>query len=159
MTGFSEDQTARELLEMHMVRHGLRASRQRDVIVDVFLEATGHVAIDELHERVRRRDTRIGQATVYRTMKLLVDCGVAVARHFGDGHTRYELADLRGTHHDHLICTECGAIVEFVDDRIADLQSEVAERHRFEVTRHRLELYGRCPSCRIRSQGPVSRER
>ncbi len=109
----------------------------------------GHVSVEELVARVRRLDPRISVATVYRTMKLLAECGLAVPRQFGDGQTRYEPA----THqhpdaHDHLICTGCGTIVEFESDRISELQARVARRHGFEVQRRRLELYGRCSRCR-----------
>ncbi len=138
----------RALLKAHMARRGLRPSRQRDLIVEVFLRAEGHVSVDELWQRVRAADPRVAQATVYRAMRLLVEAGLAIARQFGDGQARYEVIDLRRAHHDHLICTQCGAIVEFVDERIESLQEEVAERHQFTVTRHRLELYGRCPACR-----------
>jgi Fur family ferric uptake transcriptional regulator len=82
-------------------------------------------------------------------MKLLAECGLAVPRRFGDGQTRYEPATARHPdRHDHLICTGCGAIVEFESDRISELQLRVARRHGFEVERRRVELYGRCASCR-----------
>jgi Fur family ferric uptake transcriptional regulator len=134
------------ILQAYMAEHGLKSSRQRDVIVEVFLDS-GHIAVDELLAKVRRVDARISQATVYRAVKLLVDCGLAVARHFGDGQTRYELSETGRRHHDHLICTECGAIVEFVDESIERLQDEAARQHGYRITRHRLELYGVCPSC------------
>jgi Fur family ferric uptake transcriptional regulator len=107
----------------------------------------GHVPVDALVARVREQDPRVSIATVYRTMKLLVECGLATARHFGDGGTRYEPA-IRRHHHDHLICTRCGAIVEFESERIEELQDRVARRHGFEVEHHRLEIYGRCARCR-----------
>lgn len=126
---------------------GLKQSRQRTAIAEVFFEMGGHVAIDELVARVREQDPRVSVATVYRTMKLLAECGLAVARHFGDGQTRYEPA-VRRHHHDHLICTACGEIVEFESERIEELQDRVARRHGFEVEHHRLEIYGRCARCR-----------
>jgi len=107
----------------------------------------GHVSVEELVARVRRLDPRISVATVYRTMKLLADCGLAVPRQFGGGQTRYEAAAGRG-HHDHLICTGCGEIVEFANEKIETLQALVARRHGFEVESHKLELYGRCVRCR-----------
>ncbi len=129
-------------------RNGLKHSRQRERIAETFLAMGGHVSVDELVARVRRVDPRISVATVYRTMKLLADCGVAVQRQFGgDGQTRYEAATGR-PHHDHLICTTCGEIVEFANERIESLQEIVAKRHGFEVESHRLELYGRCARCR-----------
>ena len=134
-------------LQEYMLRHGLKSSRQRDTIATVFFEAGGHLRVDELLERVRRVEPKVSQATVYRTMKLLVDSGLAHPRNFGDGHTRYELSDADGAHHDHLICTRCGKIVEFVDDRIEELQEKVASAHGFVVTDHKMELYGHCGAC------------
>ena len=85
-------------------------------------------------------------ATIYRTMKLLSESGLAHARNFGDGQTRYEPAFGR-EHHDHLICTRCGAIIEFENDRIEQLQDVVAKKHGFRVTSHKMELYGLCKGC------------
>ena len=131
-----------------ITRNGLKHSRQRERIAETFLQMGGHVSVEELVARVRRVDPRISVATVYRTMKLLAECGVAVPRQFGgDGQTRYEAATGR-PHHDHLICTSCGDIVEFANERIESLQELVAKRHGFEVQSHRLELYGRCARCR-----------
>jgi len=126
---------------------GLKHSRQRDVIVETFFATGGHEPVDALVARVRARDPRVSVATVYRTMKLLAECGLAVPRRFEDGQTRYEPAGHRG-HHDHLICTGCGRIVEFENERIEDLQRRVARSHGFEVESHKLELYGRCAECR-----------
>ncbi len=135
-----------ELLQRYLAERGLKSTRQRSLIVNTFLGASGHLDVDELLRRVRESDPRVSAATVYRTMKLLADCGLAHAQRFGDGHTRYESA-LNRDHHDHLICTSCGAIVEFENDRIEALQDAVARRHGFKVTRHKLELYGLCRGC------------
>ncbi len=132
----------------YIATHQLKHSRQRDRIAETFLSMSGHVSIEELVARVRRVDARISVATVYRTMKLLADCGLAIPRQFGgEGQTRYESAAGRA-HHDHLICTVCGEIVEFANERIESLQEAIARRHGFEVESHRLELYGRCARCR-----------
>jgi len=135
------------LLRDYMAQHGLKASRQREIIADVFFTAQGHLTVDELLQRVRKVDARVSQATVYRAMRLLTDCGLAEPRNFSDGQTRYELAHGHEDHHDHLICTRCGQIVEFVDDRIEALQSKVAQSHGFSVTHHKMELYGICATC------------
>lgn len=138
-----------EILRAYITENGLKSSRQRELIAEVFFEAGGHLKVDELLERVREVDPKIGQATVYRTMKLLTKCGLAQPRQFGDGHTRYEpIGPDEEEHHDHLICESCGRIVEFMDERIERLQDEVAEAHGFLVTHHKMELYGLCPSCR-----------
>lgn len=142
----------RQALRAYLAAQGLKVTRQRELIVDVFFEAGGHLRVDELLSRVRAIDPKVSQATVYRTMRLLKDSGLAQERRFGDGHALYEPSGDDDAHHDHLICIECGAIVEFVDERIEALQEEVAAAHGFEVTRHRMELYGRCEVCRGRGR-------
>jgi Fur family ferric uptake transcriptional regulator len=142
--------SARERLNQWIVERGLKQTRQRDLIVDTFFSASGHLSIDELLAQVSERDRNIGAATVYRTMKILSEAGLASARHFDDGQTRYEAA-LDRHHHDHLICTECHTIVEFENERIEELQNAVAAEQGFIVTRHKLELYGLCQACRARA--------
>jgi len=136
-----------EQLGAFLERRGLKHSRRREFILETFLSMGGHVPVETLVARVREQDPRVGAATVYRTMKLLADCGLAVQRQFGDGQTRYEHAR-GGGHHDHLICTGCGRIVEFENERIEELQLKVARSHGFEVESHKLEMYGRCAACR-----------
>ena len=135
-----------QALRTFIAKEGLKNSRQRETIAQVFFESTEHIRVEELLQRVRQVDPKVSQATVYRTMKLLVDCRLAEARQFQDGQTRYEASDDEGHHHDHLICTKCGKIVEFVDERIEELQEEVAASHGFKVSDHKMELYGVCDS-------------
>ncbi|MFL5318017.1 MAG: Fur family transcriptional regulator [Myxococcaceae bacterium] len=129
-----------------MSQHGLKSTRQRSLIIDTFFETGGHLSVEELWSKVRTTDTRVSVATVYRTMKLLSDSGLVHSRNFGDGQTRYEVAVGRH-HHDHLICTNCGTIVEFENDRIEAMQDAVARKHGFKVTSHKMELYGLCQKC------------
>jgi Fur family transcriptional regulator, ferric uptake regulator len=150
--GHAEDATPahlnhlRGLLEAYMVKKGLRSTEQRRLIVETFFQAPAHITIEELLAQVRAVDARVGYATVYRTLKLLAECGVATERRFGDGVTRYEIAN-EGAHHDHLICLECGGIEEFEEEAIERLQEEVATRHGFTVKSHKHELYGTCSTC------------
>lgn len=134
------------VLQRYMAQHGLKSTRQRSLIVDTFFDMDGHHTVEDLWSRVRQQDQRVSVATVYRTMKLLSDCGLAHARNFGDGQTRYEAAVGRH-HHDHLICTRCGLIVEFENDKIEAMQEAVARKHGFTVLSHKMELYGLCKSC------------
>ena len=144
----------RALLHEHMVRRGLRATDQRCLIVDTFFAAPNHVSIEELLAQVREKDARVGYATVYRTHKLLTECGVAYERKFGDGLTRYELADDE-SHHDHLICVSCHTILEFEEPRIEALQEEIARRHGFVVQTHKHEMYGLCADCLAKQNRPA----
>ena len=131
----------------YMARKGLRSTSQRRVVTDTFFRAHGrHLSIEDLLAMVRKRDPKVGYATIYRTLKLLAECGLANERHFGDGVTRYEIAH-EEEHHDHLICTSCNCIIEFEDDRIEKLQEQVAKRHGFVVSSHKHELYGLCSTC------------
>jgi Fur family ferric uptake transcriptional regulator len=124
---------------------GLKHSAVRDLVVEEFLQAGTHITIEDLLARVRRRAAGVGYSTVYRTLKLLVESGEAVARDFGGAQSLFEPADTR--HHDHAVCVRCGAIREFEESAIETLQEKVARRLGFEVTSHRLELYGVCADC------------
>ncbi len=137
---------AEQILTRHMAKKGLKSTRQRTLIVGTFLDSSGHISVDDLLAKVRTVDPRVSAATVYRTMKLLTECGLAHAQHFGDGQTRYETAAGRD-HHDHLICTRCSTIIEFEDERIEAMQDAVARMHGFRVTHHKMELYGVCRAC------------
>src|SRR5262245_4688743 len=137
----------RARLQSYMAKKGLRSTAQRRLIVDTFFEGSPHVTIEDLLAEVRAKDRGIGYATVYRTLKLLAECGVASERRFGDGLSRYELADEASTHHDHLICLSCGSITEFEEPRIESLQDEVAARYGFEILTHKHEMYGTCADC------------
>jgi Fur family ferric uptake transcriptional regulator len=132
-------------LGRYLEQHGLKHTKQRDAILIAFLEAKSHVTSEELFTILREKSPGIGHTTVYRTMKLLCDAGLAQERHFADGGTRYEVEH---EHHDHLICTHCGKIIEFECEMIEDTQNEIAKRHGFRILRHRHELYGHCEDCR-----------
>jgi Fur family transcriptional regulator, ferric uptake regulator len=138
-------------LDAYMARHGLRSTEQRRVIIDTFFGTTEHITIDTLLREVRAVDARVGYATVYRTMKLLTESGVVQEHKFGDGFTRYELAD-DDAHHDHLICLECGKITEFEEDAIEELQAKIAKRHGFLVRAHKHEMYGICSDCQAKTR-------
>jgi Fur family transcriptional regulator, ferric uptake regulator len=129
-----------------IARKGLKSTQQREIILHEFMKSGSHLSTEDLYLKIRKKHPGIGYATVYRTLKLFAECGIAEARHFGDGQTRYE--SIAGEeHHDHLICTACGAILEFESQRIEELQEKVAAEHKFKITSHRLELYGICQRC------------
>ena len=144
----------RELLNDHMNRRGLRSTDQRKLIVETFFKAPNHISIEELLAEVRQQDPKVGYATVYRTLKLLTECGVAFERKFGDGLTRYELAD-ESSHHDHLICVDCGKIIEFEEPQIEELQERIAARYGFLLKTHKHEMYGSCAECQAKSARPA----
>lgn len=140
-------------LNEFMLQRGLRSTEQRRLIVDTLFAGQEHVTVEGLLDQVRAVDPGIGYATVYRTLKLMLECGVAQEHDFGDGRTRYELADAEA-HHDHLVCVDCGAITEFEEPAVEALQERIATRHGFEIRDHKHELYGICADCqRGRSRG------
>ena len=134
---------AQRRLDAYMRTRGLKHTRQRDEILEAFFTAGGHVSIDELLARVQERLAGVGYATVYRTLKLFSEAGVAHERHFQDGQTRYEPV-VEDEHHDHLICTLCGKIFEFEDPIIEKRQAEIAADHGLRLHTHRHEIYGTC---------------
>ncbi len=143
MTKSPNIERLRQNLDDYMSEKGLRTTEQRRLIVTTFFDADEHLTIEDLLERVRNIDSRVGYATVYRTMKMLSEGGIANELHFGDGATRYEVAD-EDAHHDHLICENCGNIIEFEEPLIEELQERVAASYGFIVTHHKHELYGHC---------------
>jgi Fur family ferric uptake transcriptional regulator len=134
----------REALARYLEERNLRRTQQREAILEVFLATTGHITSDDLYQKVREKHRRIGYTTVYRTMKLLCEAGLATERHFDDGVTRYEIQQ---EHHDHLVCVRCGKIVEFECSMIESAQDDIAQEYGFRLLRHRHELYGHCPDC------------
>ncbi|MCA9716324.1 MAG: transcriptional repressor [Myxococcales bacterium] len=131
----------------YLAKNQLKSTRQRDLIAYKFFSTEGHISIEELLALSRTENPRIGYATVYRTLKLLTECGLAAMRRFGDGQTMYETAG-DTEHHDHLICIECGHVLEFQNEEIEREQERVARSFGFNLVRHRLELYGMCPKAR-----------
>lgn len=135
-----------ESFRAYVVRQGLRWTAQRQALLEAFLSQGGHWTAEELH-----RGTPVGRktgfATVYRTLKHLVACGLAREVDLGDGKLHFERMR-PNEHHDHLLCVDCGALVEFHNPRIEHLQEKVAGKYGYRITHHRLVLYGHCPRCR-----------
>ena len=127
-------------------RKGLKTTSQRMIILEAFLGSDSHFSTEELYLKLREEYPKIGYATVHRTLKLFAECGIAAERNFGDGQARFEPIHAE-EHHDHLVCTECGLIIEFEDPQIELLQQKVAAEHNFTIANHRLELYGLCAGC------------
>jgi Fur family ferric uptake transcriptional regulator len=136
-------------LAAYLEKNHLKQTKQRELILQTFLAAKRHVTSEDLYQAVRAEHPNIGYTTVYRTMKLLVEAGLATERHFDDGITRYEIEH---EHHDHLVCIKCGKIQEFECEMIERTQHEIADRYGFEILRHRHELYGHCSSCGAESR-------
>ncbi len=138
---------AEDIFSEYMVQNSLKDTPQRRLILKFFLENHGHLSADEFYHLLREKGLAVGQATVYRTLKLLCDSGLAKEVNFGDGMSRYEVA-YGHRHHDHLICELCKDNLEVVDDEIEALQKVLAAKYGYILTSHSLYLYGICPKCR-----------
>lgn len=126
----------------YLERQGLRYTSQRRVIAEAFYTSGKHLSLNEVLELARERQAGIGFATVYRTMKLLAESGLAIEHRFDEDGVRYEPSGHE--HHDHLICNRCGRIIEFEDEVVEERQETVARELGFRVASHRHEIYGDC---------------
>jgi len=136
-----------EVFLNHIQKKGLKRTTQRDLILDVFLRTERHLSNEDLYRLVQEEDASVGQTTVYRTLKLLTEAGLAREVRFGDGRTHYE-HNYKHEHHDHMICSECGKIIEFYSAELEALQDAMAAKHRFEISQHLLRIIGVCAECR-----------
>ena len=140
-----------------LARAGRKSTRQRERIVHAFFDAGRHLSAEELYHRIRTEDPRIGLVTVYRTLKLLQEAGLATGRQFGADYRRFD-PNAADRPHDHLVCIRCGRIQEFADVNLQALRDRVARSHGFIVTESRLELYGFCRECARRSRARGARD-
>ena len=136
-----------EVFLKHIQKQGLKRTAQRDLILEVFLRTEAHVSGEDLYRLVREQDPTVGQTTVYRTLRLLTDAGLAREVRFGDGRAHYE-HHYKHPHHDHMICSECGKIIEFYSPELEAIQDAMAAKHKFELTEHLLRMIGICADCR-----------
>lgn len=147
----SQNESVEEFIAF-MAANGFSNTAQRRAIAEAFFALPGHHTLDEFYHHINAIDPGIGQTTVYRTLKLLCAAGLASEIQFADNITRYEIARPR-EHHDHLVCTKCGRIVEIYDARIEKAQAEIARKNDFRLIGHTHNLYGICHSC-----GPGEKE-
>ncbi len=148
-TGISQAhlREAESLFHQHLRSVGLKHTEQRDIILRTFLGSRAHLSTDELYRLVRRKDAKIGFTTVYRTLKLLADCGLASEVAFHDGIARYEHRYNR-RHHHHMVCTQCGRSVEFFSPEVDRLEGKIGRKYHYQPTRHTFQIYGICERCR-----------
>lgn len=125
-------------------KDGMRITQSREALIEFILKQKGHWNIQSVSEKVQRKHPKIGIATIYRTINLLVDEGFLNKTEMGAGPARFEVTS--ADHHDHLTCLDCGLIVEFENNKIEELQRKVAKELGFELVDHTMELYGKCPA-------------
>ena len=137
----------RETFREYLREHNLPVTAQRLAIADVVLGSGRHVSAEDVQQELARSGASAGTATVYRTLEVLVKSGLVVERDFGEGFKRFEAArDV--PHHEHLLCTVCGKVTEFRDERLERMTTVLAETHGYTRQRHRLVIYGQCSDCR-----------
>ena len=139
-------QEALDIFIEFMNKKGLNTTSQRKTIASAFFNLPGHHSLEEFYHYIREEDSSIGQTTVYRTLKLLCEAGLAIETQFSDNITRFEVA-IPHHHHDHMVCLKCGKIIEISDPRIEKLQKEIASHNKFQLTGHSHTLYGFCEEC------------
>jgi len=137
---------AKTIFREYLKKNGKLYSKQREQILDIFLRTEQHPTINDLYDLVKKKYPRIGLATVYRTMEVISDAGLARKVDFGGGEKCYE-HKYKHQHHDHLVCLQCGRIIEVMSPGIEKLQERLAKRHKFSAVRHRMEIFGFCSSC------------
>jgi len=135
-----------DVLENYISQNNLKITKQRRTVLKAFLECKTHISVEELYNSVLKTEPKVGLATVYRTLALLTKSGLALEMDFGDGQKRYESTH-NIVHHDHMVCTECGKIIEFNHPLIEKFQEEVAKENGFKITSHKLDLFGYCQDC------------
>ncbi len=143
----AELKEARALFSRHIKSVGLKHTTQRDTSLETYLGTRDHLSTEQLLQLVRQRDAKIGLTTVYRTLKLLRDCGLASEVAFHDGVVRYEHQHKRRSHH-HMVCTGCGASAEFFSPEVDKVEKEIGRRFDYDTARHTFQIYGLCESCR-----------
>ena len=145
----ADGQALLEAFREYLRDHSLPVTQQREAVAAAILFAREHLSVGDIEHAVRTKGVVVGKATVYRTVELLKDAGVVQEHDFGEGFKRYEPRAGQG-HHEHLICTRCGRVVEFSNERMERMNTLIAEEHGFRPHHHRLEIYGVCRDCQKR---------
>lgn len=127
--------------------NGKLYSKQREQILDIFLKTEHHPTINDLYDLVRKKHPQIGLATLYRTMRVICDAGLARETDFGGGIRRFE-HKYKHQHHHHLVCLECDKIIEISSNKIEEIQRQLAQKHGFTIARDTMEIYGTCRVCK-----------
>jgi Fe2+/Zn2+ uptake regulation proteins len=137
---------------------GLKMTSERGALVSEICSTHYHFEADELLLKLKDKDIKISRATVYRTLDLLVRCGMVRRVHLGEDHYHYEHVG-QDSHHDHLVCTTCGNVIEFHDGILEQRQREICQKKKFLPTFHNLQILGVCESCQRKGEQPEAPDR
>jgi Fur family transcriptional regulator, ferric uptake regulator len=142
-----------ERFRQYLREHHQPITKQRDLVAQIVFLAGDHLSVEGIRRELKQRSEPVGMATVYRTLDLLVESGLVRSHEFGEGFRRYE-AMVGQADHEHLICEQCGRVVEFANERLERMLPVLADEHGFQHRRHKVEIYGVCRTCRQREPGP-----
>ena len=136
-----------EELKKIVKQKGLKYTEQREIVLNILINATDHLSAEEVYNEIKNqyKESNIGIATVYRALSFLEEVDLITSITFGTDGKKYE--SNAKSHHDHLICTSCGKIIEFLDDEIEKRQDRIAKKNKFKITSHSMQLYGTCETC------------
>ncbi len=137
---------ARDAFSEFLANQGMRYTKERRLILEEVMSRHDHFAPEDILVSLRAKGEKVSNASVYRTLPLLIDCGIVAKNALGSMEAGLEHV-LGHKHHDHLVCVDCGKIIEFTNDEIENLQEQVAREHGFIVNGHRLVISGRCSDC------------
>ena len=154
MAGYMPKKTmksAKTIFAAYLKNNGLLHSAKREQILDIFLKTENHPTIEDLYLLVKKKNPKIGLATVYRAMKVICDAGLARGTDFGNGQKSFE-HKYKHQHHDHLVCIKCGRIIEVISPEIEKLQDKLAKKHKFSPVRHTMQIFGTCAKCKPRKK-------
>jgi Fur family transcriptional regulator, ferric uptake regulator len=138
------------LFRRYLREQGLPVTQQREVVASVIFNSSDHLSVEQIEAELKKEGEKIGKATIYRTIEILVRSGLVEEHDFGEGFKRYEHLFGGQPVHEHLICTACSKVVEFQSQEVVRLQEDTARTHGFLPTRHKLEIYGICADCQGR---------
>ncbi len=144
--------------QQFLAGQGLKLTNERAALVREIFSIHYHFEADELLFKMKEKKLKISRATIYRTLELLVKSGMVRRVHLGEDHYHYEYISAN-SHHDHLICTTCGSVIEFHDPILEERQREICERKKFTPTFHNLQILGVCDSCRRKGEQPDAPDR
>ncbi|HXI20558.1 MAG TPA: Fur family transcriptional regulator [Gemmatimonadales bacterium] len=147
-----EGEALLERFRRYLREHRQPVTRQRVRVADVVLTSEEHLSVEQIRRRLAAEGRAVGLATIYRTLDLLVEAGLARDHDFGQGYRRFEPVPGREAH-EHLICVRCGQVLEFAHERLARMLPIIADEHGFQPERHRVEIYGVCRNCQRRGLG------
>ncbi|WP_418792450.1 Fur family transcriptional regulator [Phosphitispora sp. TUW77] len=137
-----------ENLKQKLCDREYKLTPQRRIIMEMFTNnQEKHLSAEDVYGMIKQNNPEIGLATVYRTLDLFAELDILQKIDFGDGRSRYEFYTDDVHHHHHLICLECGKVMEFADDLLESLESAIEEKIRFKIIDHQLKFYGYCEKC------------